>query len=115
MSLVLTQEVDAAHVDRETGACVLSIHDDLDWSDRRAHLEVLLNKLNYYLQYIDSGRVVISHPLALGRPVIIEVVAQHPLPDFGEGYFRDLEEICSLYRVGFRYRPGDTPDGSLVV
>jgi hypothetical protein len=107
MSLVLTQEVDAAHVDRDTGACVLSIYDDLDWSNRRAHLEALLHKLSYYLEYIDTGRVVIFHPLAIGRPFIIEVVAGHPLPDFGEGFIRDLEEICGLYRVGFRYRPGD--------
>jgi hypothetical protein len=111
MSLVLTQEVDAIHVDRDTGACVLSIHDDLDWSNRRAHLEALLNKLDHYLQYVDTGRVVIFHPLAIGRPVIIEVVARHPLPDFGEGFLSELEEICSLYRVGFRYRPGDSPDG----
>jgi hypothetical protein len=112
MSLILTQEVDAAHVVRDSGACVLSIHDDLDWSNRRAHLEALLNKLDCYLQYIDTGRVVISHPLAIGRSIIIEVVARHPLPDFGGSFLSELEEICSLYRVGFRYRPGDPPEAS---
>ena len=115
MSLVLTQEVDAIHVDRETGACVLTIHDDWDWSNRRAHLEALLNKLDHYLHYIDTGMVVILHPLAIGQPVLIEVVARHPLPDFGESFLSELEEICSLYRVGFRYRPGDPPEASPVV
>ena len=113
VALSATQAIDAVHFEPNGGPCVLTLRDPLDWSDRRAHLEALLNKLWFYLDYIDDADLVVAFPKAIGRQVMIEIEAIHPLPAFDGDFIGELRAICALYHVKLRYRPIDpVPDSA---
>jgi hypothetical protein len=108
-----TQAIDAVHFETNGGPCVLTLRDPWDWSDRRSHLEALLNKLWFYFDYIDEADLVVAFPKAIGRELMIEIDALHPLPAFDGDFIGELKAICALYHVKLRYRPIDpVPDSA---
>ncbi|MEK7953129.1 DUF6572 domain-containing protein [Luteolibacter soli] len=109
MPLDEPETIDAIHIDPATGACVLTIRDEWDWSDRRTHLEALLNKVCFYLDSIEAGKVVVRMPLSIGREHVIEIEALHPLPEFDGDFMGELEASCAFCEVKVRYRPGGRP------
>ena len=108
-----THAIDAVHFEPNGGPCVLTLRDPLDWSDRRSHMEALLTKLWFYLDYIDEADLVVAFPKAIGREVVIEIAALHPLPAFDGDFIGEMKAICELYHVKLRYRPIDpVPDSA---
>src|SRR6185436_346209 len=69
--------IDAVGIDKTTGDVVLTIADYLDWdSSETQHLEMLQQKLNAYLRFIESGELIESCPDAAGRRPVISLVAR---------------------------------------
>lgn len=56
MSVTDTASIDAIALDQDTGECVLTITDHLDWDDDK-HLLYLQEKINSYLAFIESGEI----------------------------------------------------------
>ena len=65
--------VDIMSIDPQ-GAIILTIADDLDWNDSRAHQYTLQTKMNRYLAFIESGEILEHHPDAGTRRIVIRVV-----------------------------------------
>jgi hypothetical protein len=53
---------------------VLTISDHLDWQNEESHLLLLQDKINSYLDFIDSGQLLENYPNALNKKIAIEVV-----------------------------------------
>jgi hypothetical protein len=84
------------------GSVVLTVSDHLDWDDSMRHQTMLQEKLNRYLEFIESGEILESYPSATGRPVMIEVVTQYD-PDLGGSQF--LERARTIVeQAGFGFR-----------
>lgn len=109
MPLDEPESIDAIRFDPASGACILTIRDDWDWDHRRVHVKALLLKLSFYLEFIDEAHLVVALPCAIGRQVIIEIDAAHPLPDFDGDFIGELKAVCALYQVQLRYRSLDHP------
>lgn len=58
MSIVDLDKIDAAGKDKNENALKLMIADHLDWEYEDIHLEILQDKINVYLQYIESKQYV---------------------------------------------------------
>jgi hypothetical protein len=56
MTLDTPDTVDAMGIEIGSGLAVLTIADELDWRDERAHLLALQTKLNAYFAFIESGQ-----------------------------------------------------------
>lgn len=54
MSIVDLDKVDAVGKDKNEKALRLMIADHLDWEHEGIHLEILQDKINMYLQYIEN-------------------------------------------------------------
>ena len=54
MSVVDLEKVDAVGKDNNEKALRLMIADHLDWDNEDIHLEILQDKINAYLQYIEN-------------------------------------------------------------
>ena len=80
MGLEDLHKVDAIGVERDSGAVVLTIADHWDWNDERQHLIALQDKLNLYIQFIESGELIEAYPEASGRMVRIDIIGRWPLP-----------------------------------
>jgi hypothetical protein len=105
MSIEDTELVDAIGVD-PTGKLVMTIADNLDWTDERAHLLALQNKLNVYLHAIQNGDLVNSYPDASGRSVVIEVVSEVAMPELGRRFLEHVAAEAKKIGVEVRTRVG---------
>jgi hypothetical protein len=80
MTVDQTNKIDAIGVDRGSGCVVLTISDHLPWSSAAdGHLELLREKLNAYLAFIESGQLIEAYPDAAGRHAVINVVGKYDL------------------------------------
>jgi hypothetical protein len=67
---------------------VLVITDHLVWGDKGDNLQLLQDKLNTYVAFIENGEIYTEVPRALGKHPIIRVHGLYELPEQG-GFFID--------------------------
>lgn len=84
MTIEQTQTVDFVSVDAMSGAVVLTIADHLGWDDQSRHLQLLQDKLNAYVAFIEGGELTATVPDAAGRQVIIRIRSKYPPSAHGE-------------------------------
>jgi hypothetical protein len=53
MALHKTGVIDRVGVEADTGRVVLTVVDEMDWSDDQRHLLALQQKLNTYLSFVE--------------------------------------------------------------
>jgi hypothetical protein len=69
---------------------VLTISDHLPWGNFvQQHLEILRDKLNTYLAFVESGELIDQYPDAAGRKVIIDVIGKFDLGAAGVEFFQN--------------------------
>ena len=80
MSVDEPNKIDFTSVDKARSRVLLSIADHLDWTENEGeHLLMLQEKLNTYLYFIESGKLVETYSWAKGWPVVIEIAAKYPM------------------------------------
>jgi hypothetical protein len=100
MAVDEADKVDAIGVDRTTGYVVLTISDHLSWAEsEELHREVLREKINSYLAFIESGELYKTYPNAVGRQVLISVAGKFDLSPVGCEFFTNATEV--IRRAGF--------------
>lgn len=92
MSIDQPAVIDFLWKDDKDNRAVLTISDHLDWEDEGEHLILLQDKLNHYLEFIESGQLVKSKPEFKGLPVLIHVAAQHPLSEQAGRFYEMVKE-----------------------
>ncbi|HEX3855742.1 MAG TPA: DUF6572 domain-containing protein [Verrucomicrobiae bacterium] len=108
MSLEQTKVIDFISVGKKTGIVNLTLVDPLDWSDEGRHLILLQDKINAYLQFIESGEIEQTYPASVGQKRSINIVAQHEPTKEG---FRLLSLIQgSIEGAGFGFKFELRPD-----
>jgi hypothetical protein len=97
MSVDETDKIDLLVTDRENTHVLLVIADHLDWKkfDEAYHLELLQDKINAYLHFIESGQLVDERPDLKGLPVIIRVDAKYPPSKEAEKFYRSVGPIVA--------------------
>ena len=79
------------------GHAVLVIADHLDWEefDEGDHLELLQEKINNYLTFVDSGQLSQARPEWKGLPVVIQVDAMHQPSKKGLEFYRAAGKVVA--------------------
>jgi hypothetical protein len=105
MSIDHPKVVDAIGTERTTGDVDLTIADQRDWSDVEAHLLALQEKINAYLDFLESGDVFREYPPAKERKMKILTIFRFPPPP-GEAFafLARAEEFLRGRGFGFAYR-----------
>lgn len=114
MTIENTSIVDAIGTDKVTGAVHLTITDHLPW-DVDNHLQMLREKINVYLDFIESGEIYVAYPGAKGRSLVIDVVTKFPLTEEVHLFFGRAEAVALENGVALRQHvySGGSPDDSL--
>jgi hypothetical protein len=74
--------------DKDKQRAALIISDHLDWEgDGREHLELLQDKLNHYIWFVESGKMVETMPELAGLPLSIIVWGKYPLSGGAKKYY----------------------------
>jgi hypothetical protein len=101
MSIDQANIIDFAGIDRVTGEPILTIADSSDWKDEYRHLVLLQEKINSYLQFIESGQVQRDFPASTGRKSVIKIVARFEPTKIG---FEFLERArLTVEKAGFGF------------
>jgi hypothetical protein len=88
---------------KPSGEIELTISDHLPWDKKNTHLLILQDKINDYLDFIESGQLFESYPTAKGKKIIICVLLKyHPSGDGPEFLERSRKTITDT-GLGFRW------------
>ncbi len=101
MSVIDTHLIDAISVGKDSGACVLTISDHLEWGDDK-HLLTLQEKLNSYLAFVESGEIMEHVQDAKEREIHVNVVMLHEPDDRALDFLRAAAE--TIKGAGFTLR-----------
>jgi hypothetical protein len=93
MSVLETNKIDAIGTDKVSGNIILTISDHLDWSNESYHLEILQEKLNSYIEFIEGDQILEDYPNSKGKKLIIEIVSQQPYSDQGKDFLEKVRPI----------------------
>jgi hypothetical protein len=115
MSVEDIDKIDRFAFDRRTGDVHLVISDHLDWDENEGeHLLLLQDKLNTYLEFVESGQLYAEYPRAAGKRVIFYVMAKFPLSDEASKFYqlagKAIQDCgCSLQFVHHKPEERSTP------
>ena len=104
MSIDQLDVVDVVGSDSASGGVTLFISDHLDWEDEGSHLQLLQEKINGYLRFIEGGELDELYPTETERKVTIEVVGQYEQPELAQAFMREAGKIVSQAGYALRFR-----------
>ena len=106
MSVLETDLVDYIYLDDDTETPVLVVTDPLTWrppEDQR-HLDMLRDKLNSQIQFIESGQIKSVWPPFDGRPVRVEVVAHCPLTQMAHDFYDAARKVMTQANMELKFQ-----------
>ena len=81
-------KIDFTAFDPKSGTLYLVVSDHLDWDEPEGeHLLTLQEKLNTYLEFIDSEQIYRDVPKSAGSKIVIRVMGKYPLSDEARKFY----------------------------
>lgn len=102
MSVDQTNVIDfiATHVN---GSIVLVISDHLAWNNVDEHLRLLQEKINTYLQFIESEQIIDEYPAAKGKQIEIEIKTKYQPDEQGLRFLNLCKEKVESTGIPFKW------------
>lgn len=105
MSILETNVIDVIGVDPEKGIARLGISDHLEWGVGEVeHLNLLQDKINSYLRFLESGEIYDHYPDARHCQCEIELIAKYPLPKNAIDFVSKAKKIIADAGFGLSYK-----------
>jgi hypothetical protein len=105
MSVDETNKIDFVSLAKDNSRVLLSITDHLDWKvGEGEHLLLLQEKLNTYLHFIESGKLVEAFPWASGLPIAIGIAGKFPLSAEATKFFGLAKEKLATLDVSLEFQ-----------
>jgi hypothetical protein len=101
-----TDLVDYIYLDDEDETPVLVVSDPLTWrppEDER-HLDVLRDKLNAQIAFIETGQIKSVWPRFDGRQVRVEVIARCPLTHTASEFYSLARQVMTKANMDLRFQ-----------
>jgi len=102
-----TKTVDAFTAGDAPGEAILFVFDHLSWDDPGEHLQLLQDKINAYLGFIESGQYRKIGPKRKFDRFIIRVMSMFPPPSSVESYFQAAASQMEKFDVRLEIVPAD--------
>lgn len=106
MSVDQPAVIDFLWKDQKHNRVVLTISDHLDWEEEGEHLLLLQDKINHYLEFVESGQLGEARPEFRGLPVLIHVAALHALSKHAARFYELVAERLSGTPVSIEFDLG---------
>jgi hypothetical protein len=95
MSLRDVDAIDYIGVNVLYGRVYVGLFDDLDWRDEKEHLDLLTKKIDRYIRYIRSGKLLLNYPKVRGYEIVVEYVSMHPMTPSGTEFWKSRERLLA--------------------
>ena len=86
------------------GKVELTISDHLEWDAENNHLLILQNKLNAYLDFIQSGQILEDYPSAENKEIVISVVMKYAPKEDALTFLNHCEKFMEKQDVKFNWK-----------
>jgi hypothetical protein len=106
MSVLETDLIDYIYLDDDDETPVLVVSDPLTWrppEDQR-HLDVLRDKLNAQIAFIETGQIKSVWPKFDGRQVRVEVIARCPLTTPANEFYAVARQVMTKANMDLRFQ-----------
>jgi hypothetical protein len=106
MSVLDTDLIDYIYLDDDTDTPVLVVSDPLTWrppEDQR-HLDVLRDKLNAQIAFVETGQIKGVWPGYAGGTVRVEVVARCPLTEPAAHFYAVARKVMTDANMDLRFQ-----------
>ncbi|MDE2356390.1 MAG: hypothetical protein KGL69_06510 [Alphaproteobacteria bacterium] len=106
MSVLETDLVDYIYLDEDERTPVLVVSDPLSWrppEDER-HLDMLRDKLNAQIAFVETGQIKGVWPDYSGGLVRVEVIARCPLTDMAGQFYHKAREVMTGANMDLRFQ-----------
>ena len=102
MSINQTDIIDIIGTTPE-GRITLTISNHLSW-DESGHLQLLHDKINGYIHFIESGQIFKEYPNAAGKELIIETAMKFEPDPEAVSFLQKVKEIARHAGICFQWR-----------
>ena len=108
MSISEPNKVDIIGTKPDTNAVLLVITDHLPWDDTHAHKLLIQEKVNTYLQFVESGQIhrVEEPPIPPEPEVTIRLALKYEPPAEVLPFLRQVSDVLDGAGFGFRWVVG---------
>jgi hypothetical protein len=98
--------IDYVYLEDETGTPVLVVSDPLTWKppEDEDHLELLREKLNSQIAFVENGQLCSIYPPYRGGIVRVEVVARHALNEAAKEFYGIAERVMRKSKIDLQFR-----------
>ncbi len=104
MSILESNKIDTIGIDKESGEVILTISDHLDWSDSLNHVEMLQEKLNSYIEFIESGQITEDYPKWIGKKLIVQIISLYDYNQEGKDFLLKVNPIMESIGVSLKQK-----------
>ncbi len=106
MSIRDVDIVDYVYLEDDTGTPVLVVSDPMTWKppEDEDHLELLREKLNSQIAFVETGQLGSIYPPYRGGIVRVEVVARHALTHEAKEFYGVAERIMRKSNLDLQFR-----------
>jgi hypothetical protein len=106
MSVLETDIIDYIYLDDDAQTPVLVVSDPLTWKppEDERHLNVLREKLNAQIAFVETGQIKGVWPRYAGGAVRVEVVARCPLNELAAHFYVVAREVMSTANMDLRFQ-----------
>ncbi|WP_263697958.1 DUF6572 domain-containing protein [Bacillus thuringiensis] len=103
MSLRDLDTVDFMGYDEDKKVAYLIIVDEEDWKDEEKHIDLLEEKINLYLGFIESEEVYERYPEVKGYNFVIKIYGKYRCTKWGKEFLEKVDEVLVEAGYGFQY------------
>ncbi|MBL0319345.1 MAG: hypothetical protein IPP74_08680 [Alphaproteobacteria bacterium] len=104
MTIEQTNVVDFIGIEADTNSVILAISDHLDSKfNEENHVELLRNKINNYLEYIESGEIYVQFPKYKGKKIVISIAHKYQITERILLFYRNVGITLKSIGVEIRY------------
>ena len=93
MTIEQTGVIDIISISADDTIANLIISDHLPWNENvRDHLLLLQEKINEYLEFVESGTLYEARPDLREKRLVLKVIAKYTLPIEAEDFYKALQQ-----------------------
>lgn len=85
------------------GNVKLTISDHLEWDNKNGHLLILQNKINAYLNFIESGQIFDEYP-TIDKKLGIEIVLKYSPNEIANIFLNKCKTIINEQNIDFSWK-----------
>ncbi len=84
------------------GQIQLTISDHYSW-DENLHLQLLQDKINAYLHFIQSGQILKGYPNSIGKKLIIQITMKNDPDSQGYSFLENVQKNMKEENIIFQW------------